>query len=325
MRRFRRTLAAIAVVLGALAQPALAQAKLPRIGVLSPGDEKSALITGFREGLKQHGYSAGRNLQIEYRWALGNLDRLPALAAELVGLELDVIVAIATQASLAAQAATRKVPIVIVGVADPLGVGLIASLSRPGGNITGTATQQVDMVGKQVELTRQLDSDTSSVAVLWNPTNPAFHELQVREERSAAAVSGLPLRLLAASTADEFAPAFEAMRRDSVRTLLILADPLFALHRRRLADAAVSERVVTICGSRDFSESGCLISYGPSYFEASRRAATYVHKILQGARPADLPVEQPTKFDLLINLKAAKQIGVTIPANVLARADRVIK
>jgi putative ABC transport system substrate-binding protein len=330
MRR-RAFLSAIGVAIAAHLPPlatswAQPPARLPRIGVLSPGsDMPNAMIAGLREGLKEAGYVEGRNVQVEYRWAEGRLERLPALAAELVALRPDVIVSVVTPASLAAQAATTEVPIVMVGVGDPIGVGLIGSLARPGGNITGTATQQADVVTKQVETIKQLDPSTSRIAVLWNPANTRFQSLQLEQAKHAASASGLALQVLPASRPEEIEAAFAAVRNEATRTLLILADPLFALHRHPLAERAARERLTTICGSRDFSEAGCLISYGPSYFEASRRAADYVRKILQGARPGDLPVEQPTKFDLIINMKAANALRLPIPPTLLARADEVIE
>ena len=181
------------------------------------------------------------------------------------------------------------------------------------------------MVAKQVQLVRELDPNVARLAVLWNPANAAFQTLQLNEARAAARASSLPLQVLAASTSEDIAAAFEAIRNEDTRALRILADPLFALHRAFLAKLAAQERLVTFCGSRDFSEAGCLISYGPSYFESSRRAASYVRRILLGAKPAELPVEQPTKFDLILNLRTAKALGLAIPPTLLARADEVIE
>jgi putative tryptophan/tyrosine transport system substrate-binding protein len=309
-------------------QTAFAQggSKTPRVGLLHAGDETpSATTSGFRQGLKDLGYSEGDNVDIEPRWAHGRLDRLNDLAAELVRLKVDVIVAVVTQPSLAAKAATRTIPVVMIGVADPVGVGLITSLARPAGNVTGTSTQQANMVAKQVELLKEVDPRMVRLGVLWNPTNTAFQKLQLAEAQSAARASGIELTLFEASTPDDFEPVFASIREGSTRALLILADPFFLLRRDHLARLAARDRLLTACGSRDFSEAGCLISYGPSYFEASRRAASYVHKILRGARPSDLPVEQPTTFHLIINAKTAKAVGLTIPPTLLARADEVIE
>jgi putative tryptophan/tyrosine transport system substrate-binding protein len=314
-------------LLAFLPQPTLAQrqSKIPTIGLLHAGNETpSAITSGFRQGLKELGYSEGENVHIELRWAHGRLDRLDDLAAELVRLKVDVIVAAVTQPSLAAKSATQTIPIVMVGVADPVGVGLIGSLARPDGNITGTSTQQANMVSKQVELLKELDPSIVRLGVLWNPTNTAFQKLQLAEARSAARASGIELALFEASTPNQLEAMFSSIRREGTRALLILADPFFALRRDQLADLAIREQLLTVCGSRDFSEGGCLLSYGPSYFEASRRAASYVHKILRGARPSDLPVEQPTSFHLIINARTAKALNLSIPP-LLARADEVIE
>jgi putative ABC transport system substrate-binding protein len=318
---------AISGALLGLPQAALAQtSRTPRIGLLHAGDETpSAIISGFRQGLKELGYSDGQNIHIEHRWAQGRLDLLNDLASELVRLNVDVVVAAVTQPSLAAKAATHTIPVVMIGVADPVGVGLITSLARPDANITGTSTQQANMVAKQVELLKEVDPTITRLAVLWNPTNTAFQRLQLAEAQSAARASAIELTLFEVSTPDQLEPIFSAIRREGTRALLILADPFFALRRDQLASLAIRERLLTVCGSRDFSEGGCLLSYGPSYFEASRRAASYVHKILRGARPSDLPVEQPTSFHLIINARTAKALNFTIPPTLLARADEVIE
>jgi len=330
MRRFGRSGLAIVGAVTLLLGPQMAFAqggsKTPLIGLLHAGDESpSAITSGFRQGLKDLGYAEGNNVHIESRWARGRLDRLDDLAAELVRLKVDVIVAAVTQPSLAAKAATRTTPVVMIGVADPVGVGLIPSLARPEGNVTGTSTQQANMVAKQVELLKEADPTLVRLGVLWNPTNTAFQKLQLDEAQAAARASGIALTLFAASTPDDFEPVFASMREGSTRALLILADPFFALRRGDLAGLAVRDRLLTACGSRDFSEAGCLISYGPSYFEAGRRAASYVHKILRGANPSDLPVEQPTTFHLIINANTAKALGLSITPTLLARADEVIE
>jgi len=319
---------AISVALLSFTQATFAQVSrtTPWIGVLHAGDEKpNAIISGFRHGLKELGYSDGQNIHIEHRWAQGRLDRLNDLALELVGLNVDVLVAAVTQPSLAAKAATHTIPIVMIGVADPVGVGLITSLARPDGNVTGTSTQQANMVAKQVELLKEVAPTIARLAVLWNPTNTAFQRLQLAEARAAAGASGIELALFEVSTPDQLEPTFSSIGREGTRALLVLADPFFALRRDQLGNLAIRERLTTICGSRDFTDGGCLLSYGPSYFEASRRAASYVHKILQGARPSDLPVEQPTSFHLIINAGTAKALNLTMPPTLLARADEVIE
>jgi putative tryptophan/tyrosine transport system substrate-binding protein len=330
MRRFGISglgiVGALSLLLGPQAAFAQGGSRTPLIGLLHAGDESpSAITSGFRQGLKDLGYSEGNNVHIEPRWARGRLDRLDDLAADLVRLKVDVLVAAVTQPSLAAKAATRTIPVVMIGVADPVGVGLITSLARPEGNITGTSTQQANMVAKQVELLKEADPGIVRLGVLWNPTNTAFQKLQLDEAQAAARASGIALTLFEASTPDDFEPVFASMREGSARALLILADPFFALRRGHLAQLAARDRLLTACGSRDFSEAGCLISYGPSYFEAGRRAASYVHKILRGARPSDLPVEQPTTFHLIINANTAKALGISIPPTLLARADEVIE
>jgi putative ABC transport system substrate-binding protein len=301
-------------------------AKIPRVGFLSPtGPVSSLFLEGFRAGMKKHGYIEGRNIVVEYRWAYGQYDRLAGLAAELVHLDVDVILAIVTPASLAAHGATRTIPIVMAGVADPVEVGLVASLAKPGGNITGTSGMAADIVGKQLEMVKALAPGVSRVAVLWNPANAAFQALQVREAEAASRVLGLELQFIEASTLTEFDPAFVAIRGIGTRALLILTDPLFALHRAALVEFAKNERLLSVSGSREFSEAGGLVTYGPNYFDSTKRAFGYVDKILKGAKPADLPVERSTKFELIINLKTAKALGIAVPQSLLARADEVIE
>ncbi|HEV8341445.1 MAG TPA: ABC transporter substrate-binding protein [Candidatus Binatia bacterium] len=300
--------------------------KIPRIGFLapfSPGPDHR--VEAFRQGLRELGYVEGQNITIEYRWADGRFEQLPDLAADLVRLKVDVIVAAVTQASLAAKKATGAIPIVMVGVSDPVDSGLVASLARPGANITGTSSMTAEVVGKQLELLKETLPKVSRVAALWNPANSVFQALQLRETKVAAQALGLQLQILEARGPDEIDRAFAAMAREGTRALLVLADPVFYTHRKRIADLAAKRGLPAVSGTREFAEAGGLMAYGPSFPDMYRRAATYVDKILKGTKPADLPVEQPIKFELVINLKAAKQIGLTIPPNVLARADKVIK
>ena len=250
---------------------------------------------------------------------------LPQLASELLNSQVDVIVAVVTAASLAAKAATDKVPIVMVGVGDPVGVGLVASLGHPGGNITGTSSLQADMVGKHFELIKEIDPTITRLGVLWNPANAAFQALQVKQAHAAAQSSDLEIRFFEVPSPEELEPAFKTMRDAGIRAAVILGDPLFALHRIRLSNFALENGVIAVCSQRDFAEAGCLASYAASFFEASRRAATYVDKILKGSRPADLPVEQPTGFHLIFNMRTAKALNVAIPPTLLARADEVIE
>jgi putative ABC transport system substrate-binding protein len=300
--------------------------RVPRIGFLlpySPGPD--ARVEAFRQGLREFGYVEGQNVAIEYRWADGRFEQLPALAEDLVRLKVDVIVAAVTQASLAAKRATGAIPIVMVAVSDPVGSGLVASLARPGANITGTSSMTAEVVGKQLELLKQTVPKISRVAALWNPANPIFQAIQRKETEAAARTLGVQLRIVEARGPDEIESAFATIARERTRALLVLGDPVFRSHRKRIADLAANGRLPTVSGTTEFVDAGGLMAYGPSFTDMNRRAAYYVDRILKGTKPADLPVEQPTKFELIINLKAAKQIGLTIPPNVLARADKVIR
>ena len=320
---------AIWAVLLALSFPTAAQQakKIPRIGFLASVSASSDTdrIEAFRQGLRELGYVEGQNVTIEYRWADGRFEQLPDLAAELVRLKVDVIVAVVTQASLAAKKATGTIPIVMVGVSDPVGSGLVASLARPGTNITGTSSMTAEIIGKLLELLKETLPKISRVAALWNPANPVFQALQLRETEVAARALGVQLQILEARGPDEIDRAFAAMVKERTKALLILGDPVFTSHRKRIADLAAKYRLPAVSGTREYVEAGGLMAYGPSFPDMHRRAATYVDKILKGTKPADLPVEQPKKFEFIINLKAAKQIRLTIPPNVLARADKVIR
>jgi putative ABC transport system substrate-binding protein len=318
----------LCAVLFALCSSAEAQrsGRIPRIGLLlpySPGPD--ARVEAFKQGLRELGYVEGQNVTLEYRWADGKFAQLPDLAADLVRLKVDVIVAVVTQASLAAKQATGTIPIVVIGVSDPVGSGVVASLARPGANITGTSSMTAAVVGKQLELLKETLPKISRVAALWNPANPIFQAIQRRETEVAARALGVQLRILEARGPDEIERAFAAMASERTRALLVLGDPVFISHRKRIADLAANGRLPAVSGTREFVVAGGLMAYGPSFADMHRRAAYYVDRILKGTKPADLPVEQPTKFELLINLKTAKQIGLTIPPNVLARADRVIR
>jgi putative tryptophan/tyrosine transport system substrate-binding protein len=298
--------------------------KVPRIGFLSPTSDDSR-VESFRQGLRELGYVDGQNIAIEYRWAEGRFDQLPNLAGELVRHNVDMIVAVVTQASLAAKKATGTIPIVMIGVSDPVGSGLVSSLARPGANITGTSSMTAEVVGKQLELLKEILPKISRVAALWNPANPIFQAIQLRETKDAAQALGMRLQLMEARIPDEIDHAFAAVARERTRALIVLNDPVFTAHRKRIAELSAKQRLAAVSGTLEYPEAGGLMAYGPSFPDMYRRAATYVDKILKGAKPADLPVEQPTKFELVINLKAAKEIGLTIPQSVLFRADKVIK
>jgi len=325
---------ALSVVAAPLAADAQQAGKVHRIGFLSPSSpsdpERLASpfgergLAAFRQGLRDLGYVEGQNIAVEYRFAEGRFERLPDLAAELVRLKVDVIVSVVTQASLAAKNATRTIPIVMVAPGDPLGSGLVANLARPGGNVTGPSSM-FELAGKQLELLKETVPKVSRVAVLWNPANAAWHALMLRQTEIAARALGLQVQLLEARGPDELEGAFAAMTRERASALLVQVDVIFALHARRLADLAAKRRVPAMYGSREHVEAGGLMSYAPNIPDLFRRAATYVDKILKGAKPGDLPVEQPTKFELVISLKTAKALGLTIPQSLLQRADEVIQ
>ena len=324
---------------GLLAAPFAAGAQqggeVHRIGFLSPSSpsdpERLASpfgeggLAAFRQGMRDLGYAEGRNISIEPRWAEVRFERLPDLAAELVRLKVDVIVSVVTQAPLAAKNATRTIPIVMVAAGDPLGSGLVANLARPGGNVTGPSAMYAELAGKQLELPTKTVPKVSRVAVLWNPANAAWQAQMLRQTEGAARALGLPLQLLEARGPEELEAAFTAMTRERASVLLVQVDVIFALHARRIADLAARRRLPAMYGAREHVEAGGLMSYAPNALDLFRRAATYVDKILKGAKPADLPVEQPPKFDLVINLKTAKALGLTIPPSLLHRADQVIE
>jgi putative ABC transport system substrate-binding protein len=317
-----------AAILTKFSRPLDAQerAKIPRVGYLSPESPASHEMADlFRDGLKLLGYVEGQTIQIEYRWGAGQFNRLPALARELVDLKVDIIAAAFTQASLAAKAATRTIPIVIAGVGDPVGSGLVASLAHPGGNITGTSSLALDIVGKQLQMLEQVVPQASHVAVLWNPANTTYQTLALQQAELAARASGVELQVLAARGLSDFDAAFAAISAKDAKALLILADSMFGQHRGRLVDLARDNRLPGIGQSPDFARLGLLMAYGPSNDQAYKRAAAYVDRILKGATPDDLPVEQPTKFDLVINLKTAKALGLTVPLFLLAQAEEVIE
>jgi len=322
----------IALVGGAIACPMDVRAqqqaeKVPRIGYLrvTSASDRPPLLDAFRQGLRELGWVEGQNIVIDYRFAEGRLDRLPDLAAELVRLKVDVIVSLGTQGVTAAKNATETIPIVMIAVRDPVGAGLIASLARPGGNVTGVSGYAgLETVAKQLELLKETVPKIRRVAILLNPTN-AYHSLAMREVNVAAQTLGVQLQLLEARGPNEFDGAFAAMVKERVGALLVLSDVIFNSHASRLADLAARSRLPTAYAVRESVEAGGLMSYGPSFLELYRRSATYVDKIVKGAKPADLPVEQPTKFELVINLKAAKALGLEVPPLLIAQADELIE
>jgi putative ABC transport system substrate-binding protein len=326
-RKFLATLggAAAAWPLTARAQQV---GKVPRIGYLSPGSASPGPLAyhdEFERGLRELGYIEGRNIVIEYRFADGKFDRLGALAAELVQLNVDVIVSLVTQASLAAKNATSTIPIVIVSVGDPVGAGLVASLARPGANVTGNSGMTTEVIGKGLGLFKQTVPNVSPVAVMWNPDNVVYQGQILRETEVAARTLGIQLQMFGARGPDEFDRTFGAITSARAASLLVLPDPVFSAHTARIAAFADESRLPALYGLREHAAAGGLMAYGPNYADLYRRAASYVDKILKGAKPADLPVEQPTKFEFVINLKTATTLGLTIPPGVLAIADEVIE
>jgi putative tryptophan/tyrosine transport system substrate-binding protein len=310
-----------------LAAHAQQTAKVPRVGWLSPGSQTSDqnFLASFRDGLRELGWMVGQNIAIESRWADGKFERLPDLAAELVRLKVDVIVANVTQASLAAKRATTTIPIVMVGVGDPLGSGLVDSLARPSGNVTGPSSMLAEASAKQLALLKETVPSASPVAVLWNPANPVWQASALKQTEAAARAMGLRLQLVEARGPDELEGAFATITREHSGALFVPADIIFVRHAQQMADLAARHRVPAMYGFREHVEAGGLMSYAASFPVMFRRAAAFVDKILKGAKPGDLPVEQPTKFELVINLKTAKALGVTIPQSVLQLADEVIR
>ena len=302
------------------------QEKIPRIGYLggTSYSVNSARVEAFRQGLRELGYVEGKNIAIEWRYAEGKLDRLPTLAAELVRLKVDVIVSAGPPPTRSAKQATVTIPIVMAFDDDPIGSGFAASLARPGGNITGLSTQASEISGKRLELLREIVPKLSRVAVLGTSTRPGNAQ-SLREVELAAGALGVKLQYLDVLSPEDIETAFRGASKGRAEAVLTLNSTVLISHRRQVADLAAKSRLPAIYYAPEFVEDGGLVTYGVSITDLFRRAASYVDKILKGAKPADLPVEQPTKFEFVINLKAAKQIGLTIPPNVLARADKVIK
>jgi len=300
--------------------------KLYRIGFLgnSTAALEANLVGPFREGLRDLGYVEGRNILIEYRWAEGKYERFPTLIPELIALKVDVLVTAGTPAALAVRKATTSIPLVMAAVGDPVGSGLVASLARPGGNLTGLVAIAPDLEGKRLELLTEVVPKLSHVAFLSNPAN-ALHVTSEKEARAAAKALHLKVEFVAVRAESEFDRAFQAISSQRPGALVMLADRLFLHHRARIVDFAARNRLPTVYAYTELVEAGGLMSFGPSYPGMHRRAAYFVDRILKGVKPADLPMEQPTTFDLVINLKAAKALGLTIPQSVLLRATEVIQ
>jgi len=322
------TVLTLCATLFALCLPAEAQqpTKIPRVGYLAANSlsDISARVEAFRQGLRELGYVEGKNIVLEWRSSEGKFDRLPALAAELVRLKVDMIVTPGAPATRAAKAATITIPIIMSQDPDPVGNGFVASLARPGGNITGLSSLGADLAGKRLELLKEILPKLSRVAVFGTSTNPGTVPA-LRETELAAGPFKVQLQFLDVLSSKDIESAFRAAGKGRADAVLVLNSPVAASRRKEIAELAVKSRLPAFYNRSEYVEDGGLMSYGVSFTDLGHRAATYVDKILKGAKPADIPVEQPKKFEFSINLKAAKQIGLTIPPNVLARADKVIK
>jgi len=300
--------------------------KIPRIGYLVAQTSTAELprIDAFRQGLHALGYVEGQNIAIDYRFTDGKLERLPEVAAELVSLKVNVLITISTNAALAAKGATSTIPIFFMGVSSPIEAGLVKSLARPGANITGLTNIASVLSGKRLEILKETLPKLSRIAVLWDPQN-AGSSAQWKESEIAAKELSLQIYSMEVSSADKYESAFKGASTAGSAALGVTLNPLAASNQKRVVELAAKNRLPAIYARDDFVNNGGLMSYGPSYAADGRDAARLVDKILKGAKPADLPVEQPTKFEFIVNLKTAKQIGLTIPPNVLARADKVIR
>src|SRR5262245_40355374 len=329
-RRSHRRKVFIGLTLGALlfalcpCTHAQQQGKIPKIGWLSARRASNTGQEIIIRMLRDLGYVEGKNIAFEYRFADDKLDRLPALADELVRLKVDVLLTPGTPGALALKKATRTIPIVFFDVTDPFAAGLVDSLARPGGNITGFSSIEAMLAGKRLELLKETVSKLSRVAVLWDPRNPASTQ-EWKESQRAARELGLQLHPMEVSSADKYQDAFKEAIRARSGALAVLSTPLAFFNQKQIVELTVRNRLPAIYVQGNFVTDGGLMSYGPDRTERYRRVAVFVDKILKGTKPADLPVEQPTKFEFIINLKAAKQIGLTIPPNVLTRADKVIR
>jgi putative ABC transport system substrate-binding protein len=319
----------VGACLGSFGLPSAADAQQPpsprRIGVLlvarSP-DSKEA--QAFRQELRDAGYAEGRDVVIEWRSANGDYDRIPELAADLVQRKVDVIVVEATLATQAVQRATSTIPIVLAVVADPVGSGLVANLAHPGGNVTGLSLMVADLSAKRLQLLKEVIPRLTRVVVLWNPATP-YHPKVVDELKEVAPSLSIELSFVGVRTPQQFGPAFSAISRAHAQALYVLDDAFFVIHRMTLLKLALKARLPVIYSQRNFPDAGALMSYGPNIEDLFRRSAGYVDKILKGAKPGDLPIEQPTQFELVVNLKTAKTLGITIPEAILLRADEVIR
>ena len=320
----------VAFTLSVLITPSASQAQhrghVPRVGYLgtSSASLEPELVKAFREGLRDRGYVEGQNIVIEYRWAEGNYQRFPDLVADLVKLKVDLILTTGTPGALAAKRATQTIPIVMAFTGDAVATGLVSSLARPGGNLTGLTAMNPDLEGKRLEILRELLPKLVTVVVLLNTSNP-FSAIQAEQTKISARALGIQLQPIELQRPEDFKDAFARVARQRPDAITMVADRFLLAHRTQIVDFIAKTRLPAMYPYRDFVVAGGLMSYAPSYEDLIRRSATYVDKILRGAKPSDLPIEQPTKFELLVNLKAAKALGVVIPPSILLRADQVVE
>ena len=323
----RLTTGAILLLLAAtLSVEAQPSGSVRRIGFLSGSSPEAArgFVEEFRRGLREHGYVEGQNIHVEYRWAEGKLDRLPGIIAELIRLRVELILAVASPAARAAHQATQTIPIVMVAVGNPVELGLAASLARPGGNITGFTSYGPDLTAKQLELLREAVPDMKRLAVLWTPANP-LHPGTVRDLEELGRSRGIQIQPLKVVSPDDIEGAFRSAATGRAGAVWVVGDSMFIVHRARLAALAIDARLPTSFFWRGFVEAGGLMSYAPDFNRLYRQAATHVDKILKGAKPAEIPIEEPTKFELVINLRTAKALGLAIAPSLLLRADHIIE
>jgi len=321
---------AVTLAIGVLITPPASHAQqrghVPRLGYLgtSSASLESELLKAFREGLRDHGYVEGQNIVIEYRWAEGNYQRFPGLVADLVKLKVDLILTAGTPGAFAAKRATQTIPIVMAVSGDAVGTGLVSSLARPGGNLTGLTTMVPDLEGKRLEILREILPKLVTVGVLLNTSNP-LTAIQWEQTKTGAKALGIQLQPIELQRPEDFKDAFARIARQRPDAITMVADRFQLAHRMQILDFVAKARVPAMYPYKDFVIAGGLVSYGPSYEDLFRRSASYVDKILRGAKPSDLPIEQPTKFELLVNLKTARTLGVPIPPSLLQRADHVFE
>jgi len=323
MRLCKSNLGLVVALLCAFGPSAQAQSRIPRVGILFMGDRNQPHLEEFKQGLREHGYSEGKNIVLEYRYAEGNYDRLPELAREFAREKVDIIVTTSTYSALAARKETRTIPIVMTS-GSPLERGLAESLAKPGRNVTGLSVLVPELSGKRVELLKEAFPKSTRVATLWSPGSSEA-VLGLKETEDAARGLAVPLHLVKIESRDDVEKAFATLPKMGVNALLVILSPQTTFHSKAIVELALKKRLPGMYPTRQFADEGGVMAYGPVIGDLYHRAAAYVDKILKGAKPADLPIEQPTKFEFIVNLKAANQIGLTIPPTVLARADRIIK